>query len=399
VVDTPSAELQRLLRTDARTIEKQERDVYVRLARERSGDIVLFGAGGLGRRILAGLRANDVEPLAFADNSPARQGTLVDGLRVLSAQDAAAEFGSQAIFIVSIWGANSPHRFEHTRDQLAALGCAVMVFPPICWRFAESLLPYYLQDLPHKVLEQKTDVGRAFDLWADDASRREYVSQVRLRLTADFEGLAHPVSHPQYFPDDLYSWRDDEWVVDGGAYDGDSIRMMTQLYGDRFAHVLALEPDPANFAKLEDTVNALPPGSRAKIACRALALASTPGTLHLEPTGTAASAVNASGSAGTVPVSAEPLDALLAGAVPTLIKLDIEGAEIDALLGARSAIAGSAPVVAVCVYHRQDHLWRIPLLLREYRDDYAFFLRPHNEEGWDLVCYAVPRGRLRQLNA
>jgi FkbM family methyltransferase len=390
--------LQRLLRTDARTIEKQERDVYVRLARERSGDIVLFGAGGLGRRILAGLRANDVEPLAFADNSPARQGTVVDGLRVLSAEDAAAEFGSQAIFIVSIWGANSPHRFEHTRDQLAALGCAVMVFPPICWRFAESLLPYYLQDLPHKVLDQKSDVLRAFDLWADDASRREYVSQVRFRLTADFEGLAHPVSHPQYFPDDLYAWRDDEWIVDGGAYDGDSIRTMTGLYEDRFAHVLALEPDPANFAKLAATVGALPAATRAKIDCRPVALASVPGTLHLEPTGTAASAVNASGSAGTVPVGAEPLDALLAGAVPTLIKLDIEGAEIDALVGARRAITASAPVIAVCVYHRQDHLWQIPLLLREYRDDYAFFLRPHNEEGWDLVCYAVPRQRLRELH-
>jgi hypothetical protein len=48
----------------------------------------------------------------------------------------------------------------------------------------------------------------------------------------------------------------------------------------------------------------------------------------------------------------------------------------------------------VCVYHLQNHLWKIPLMLREWRDDYAFFLRPHNEEGWDLVCYAVPRERL-----
>jgi len=56
---------------------------------------------------------------------------------------------------------------------------------------------------------------------------------------------------------------------------------------------------------------------------------------------------------------------------------------------------GAAPIVAVCVYHRQDHLWRIPLMLRELSDEYEFFLRPHNEEGWDLVCYAVPRARRR----
>jgi hypothetical protein len=34
------------------------------------------------------------------------------------------------------------------------------------------------------------------------------------------------------------------------------------------------------------------------------------------------------------------------------------------------------------------------LLLSILRDDYALFLRPHNEEGWDLVCYAIPRARL-----
>ena len=67
---------------------------------------------------------------------------------------------------------------------------------------------------------------------------------------------------------------------------------------------------------------------------------------------------------------------------------------MDALEGARQTIERHAPILAVCVYHRQDHLWRIPLLLRQWRDDYAFFLRPHNEEGWDLVCYAVPRARL-----
>ena len=420
MVDDAEKELSRLLRTDVRTMKAQERDVYLRLARERSGDIVLVGAGGLGRKIAAGLRVNGVEPLAFVDNSPARQGTEVDGLRVLAAEAAAAEFRDDAVFIVSIWGANSPHRFAHTRDQLRALGCAVMVFPPVCWRFAEELLPHYLQDLPHKVLEQSAQVRGALDLWSDEASRREYVSQVRLRLTADFDGLEHPVRHPQYFPDDLFSWGDDEWMVDGGAYDGDTIRSLLRVHGDRFAHVLALEPDPANCRRLRETVAALDDATGARIDCRQLALASSPGELVLDSTGTAASATSrataasgvgangaeepdaratraaegASGLGNRLIVEAARLDDLVGSAAPTFIKLDIEGAEPDALAGARDTIRSHGPVVAVCVYHRQDHLWRIPLMLREVRDDYAFFLRPHNEEGWDLVCYAVPRSRL-----
>jgi hypothetical protein len=143
----------------------------------------------------------------------------------------------------------------------------------------------------------------------------------------------------------------------------------------------------------------LPASLRSKIDCRAVALASDPGVLHLDATGTASSATTAEAGEGTIAVRAAPLDDLLAGAVPTFIKLDVEGAEPDALLGARGTIGAHGPVIAVCVYHRQDHLWRIPLMLREWRDDYAFFLRPHNEEGWDLVCYAVPRTRLAAVKS
>jgi len=396
VVDRLAKELDTLLRTKASALREQEQDVFVRLARERSGSIVLFGAGGLGRKVAAGLRENGVEPAAFADNSPERQGTEIEGVRVLSPEAAAAEFGADSIFVVTIWGANSPHRFEQSREQLRALGCAAMVFPPLLWAFPETLLPHYLMDLPHKVLEHKADVRRALDLWEDEASRAEYVSQVRFRLTADFDGLAHPVQHPQYFPDDLFAWRRDEWIVDGGAYDGDSIRMLTRLRGDRFGHVLALEPDPGNFAKLAETVDALPAAVRAKIELRQVALASVAGTLHLDATGTASSATAHEAGTGTIAVPAQPLDTMVRGHSPTFIKLDIEGAEPDALLGARETIREAAPIVAVCVYHRQDHLWRIPLMLREWRDDFAFFLRPHNEEGWDLVCYAVPRARLER---
>ena len=388
--------LDSILAEDTASVRAWERAEFDRRAGGRP--IVLMGSGGLGRRVLAGLRRHGVEPLAFGDNAAARQGTAYDGVPILSPRDAASAFGPTAAFVVTIWGANSPHRFDHSRRQLEALGCDVVLpFPPLLWKYADALLPFYLQDLPSRVAEQRDDVRRAFDLWEDDDSRAQYVAQVRLRARGDLDGLSHPVEHPQYFPSDLFAWSDHEWIVDGGAYDGDSIRTLTALHGDRFGHVLALEPDPGNFARLEATVGALPPAAREKISCRQVALAAEPATLHLDATGTASSATSTSPSAGTVAVPAEPIDALVAGAHPTFVKLDIEGFEIDALHGARGTIARDAPVLAVCVYHLQDHLWRIPLLLREWRDDYALFLRPHNEEGWDLVCYAVPHARLSDL--
>ena len=315
---------------------------------------------------------------------------------MLAPSAAAREFGTRAVFVVAIWGANSPHRLAHSRQQLTQLGCdCVVSFAPLAWKYPGALLPHYLQDLPHKVIAQKDAVRAALDVWEDDASRAEYVAQVRLRLLADFDGLSHPVKHPAYFPPDLYAWRDDEWIVDGGAYDGDTIRTLSVLHGERFGHVLALEPDAANFARLQATVAELPaavtsahrlPPTRARLRAAGRCISVRPARRHRRR-------VRQLGT-GTIAVPAEPLDALLGGAVPTMLKLDIEGAEIDALLGARETIRRHAPVLAICVYHRQDDLWTIPLMLRNWRDDYAFFLRPHNEEGWDLVCYAVPRERL-----
>jgi FkbM family methyltransferase len=395
VVASLRSRLESLLRGDARAMAEAEGQLFDSAADGRGDSIVLMGSGGLGRRALAGLRRHGVEPLAFVDNSPSRQGTIVEGVRVLSPADAAREFGSRAVFVVTIWGANSPHRFADSQRQMNALGCDVVIpFPLLFWKYPEGTLPHYTQDLPHRVLDARSDVLRAGDLWEDDESREEYLSQVRFRLLADFDGLAHPVKYPQYFPPDLFIWRDDEWIVDGGAYDGDSIRSLASVRGDEFGHVLALEPDPANFVKLKETVALLPTSMRAKIDCRQLALASEPGTLHLDAMGNASSSTTASAGTGTIAVAAEPLDTMLAGAVPTYLKLDIEGAEPDALAGARKTIVAHGPVLAICVYHRQDHLWSIPLMLHAMRDDYAFFLRPHNEEGWDLICYAVPRARL-----
>ncbi|HEX4565633.1 MAG TPA: FkbM family methyltransferase, partial [Vicinamibacterales bacterium] len=102
-----------------------------------------------------------------------------------------------------------------------------------------------------------------------------------------------------------------------------------------------------------------------------------------------ASRVTARGGGSTIAVA---LDDVMAGWRPTLIKMDIEGSEIEALLGARASIAANRPSLAICVYHRPDHLWRVPLLLSSWRelDGYRYYLRAHAFDGFDTVLYANP---------
>jgi hypothetical protein len=96
-----------------------------------------------------------------------------------------------------------------------------------------------------------------------------------------------------------------------------------------------------------------------------------------------------------VVVDCVALDEALSDCRPTYIKMDIEGSELEAVIGAGGIIKASQPVLAICVYHQQDHLWRIPAALADLTDEYQYYLRPHLLEVLDLVCYAVPERRLK----
>jgi hypothetical protein len=76
--------------------------------------------------------------------------------------------------------------------------------------------------------------------------------------------------------------------------------------------------------------------------------------------------------------------------------MDVEGAEPEALAGARETIRQHAPVLAICLYHRQSDLWEIPLQVREMTDRYSFYLRRYSDDCWEQVLYAIPKERVIQ---
>jgi len=100
---------------------------------------------------------------------------------------------------------------------------------------------------------------------------------------------------------------------------------------------------------------------------------------------------NHASATGDTVIQCVSLDQALPAFRPNLIKMDIEGAEYDALWGARHLIAEHRPALAICLYHRPEHLWQIPLLVQQLTGGGGkYFLRSHALNGWELVFYWLP---------
>lgn len=374
-----------LVGEDRAACRQRESAALEQLTAPFGGSIVIFGAGRLGKKLVAVLQSVGRAPVAFADNNEHLWGRHIDGIPVYGPAEAASRYGANAVFVVAIFSAEASGRYEHRAAELKALGCqSVIPFVPVLW-LSPSELPHWAAELPSRVLEQKDEILRCGELWADDASRAEYLAQLRWRLFGDFEGLPPASNHPQYFPDFL-QLEDHEVLVDCGAYDGDSLRAFLRVCNGRLRAAACFEPDPGNFGKLRTYVEQLPPVIRERITLHQAAVSDAPGELRFMSTGDTAARIGP----GDLMVSSLALDDVLATApAPTYIKMDIEGAELAALSGARGMLAKYAPALAICAYHTPAHLWQIPLLIHQIRPDYQFFLRPYAEV-WELVCYAIP---------
>lgn len=388
--DVAARELASLFAEELSGAVARERSEFDRLTASVD-KLVLFGAGNLGRETLACLRNDGVPPVAFSDNRSETWGRTIDGIDVLAPADAARLVGSKGAVLVTIW--NDRHRFAETAQQLRALGCPnVFASPALRWKYQGRIpqFPFFFLDLPSRIYGAREEVLRAANVWADDESRREYVSQIRLRMLGDLETLPPPAPD-QYAPTDLFEPNEDEVFVDCGAFDGDTIREFVAAWKGRFKAAYALEPDPATFTRLVQSIDQHPHSISSRITPVQGAVGARSESVSFRADGTMGAAI---ATDGDVTITCHALDDLFDRECVTYVKMDIEGFEPAALQGSLQLVKRCRPILAVCAYHAQDHVWSIPLFLHEQLPDYSLFLRPHKPDGWDLIVYAVPRERL-----
>ena len=210
----------------------------------------------------------------------------------------------------------------------------------------------YEKDIP------ETEVLSGLELFKEQHSRDIYTSNVLAHLYRNYSDCLESIGSVQYFPDDIPI--DYDRVIDCGGYTGDTaVQFITQKDPQE---IVIFEPDMDCVMKMSRNLNVF----------------GFPG-LYLFPC-----AVSDKTSERIVAI-----DDVLKHFVPTLIKMDIEGDELKALKGAEDTIKRYRPSLAICVYHRINHIWDIPLLLNSWNLGYKFYLKCHNSYTMETVLYAT----------
>jgi FkbM family methyltransferase len=242
------------------------------------------------------------------------------------------------------------------------------------------------------------DVEAACGLWADETMREQWVNYLDWRFSPDeILNTTMPVVETRWkqYHMPVFRLTALDLYIDCGAYDGDTVREMAEEYGDKMPSMMCLEPDPSHYESLVNTVCELPEAQRVKVEGRQVAVADYPSFRRFSQ-GWVPMAAKFD-LCGPIVVRADALDVILKDRTCICIKMDIEGAEIEALLGAENVIKRDQPIMLMEISHVLDHVWRIPLMLRKWLPAHEFFLCQHNVRGDDLILYAVPPHRVLAL--
>ena len=340
------------------------RDIAALLRADR---VLMFGAGNASREIARYLQERGKAIAAYLDNDPARAGSLHNGIEVM-APDAVHHPGLRDLPIV----VSTEAQAAVGRQLLGELGVPLArIFPQV----SNMLRGHYNTAL---LREHRADLEWLLGRVADEASRSYLEALITVRWTMDpSQSRRNARVHGQYLYDHPQTGpQPDNLIVDCGAYTGDTAREFLERLGGR-ASIHALEPFPANFAELEELAASLPPGT---VVPMKVAAGAVHGTAILAAEGDHTSMyprLETSGTAG-IPVAIERLDDLFAGSRVDYVKMDIEGAEMDALRGAAVLITRDKPTMVIASYHRPDDLWEIPRLVESIEPRFRLYAG-HNQ--------------------
>lgn len=227
----------------------------------------------------------------------------------------------------------------------------------------------------------KAEIAEVNAMLADEISREVFQNLIEYKLTGKLDPLWRSETEKIEDYKALIPFQKGDVYLDLGAYNGDTVLEWHSLFPDH-GEIFAVEPNPKTYQKLIENCAHITGfhGIEAAVWNRSEAL-----FFNAKSGRSAAVSEN-----GPSKVQGLPADAICQKA--DFIKFDVEGAEKEAIEGAKRLILESKPSLCISAYHRTEDLFAIPLQVKKICPEYRVYLR-HSPyiPAWDTQYYFVAR--------
>ncbi len=328
--------------------------------------IVLYGMGNGADLILDVMKQKDLSASGvFASDGFVRH-QIFRGFTVRSYAELKKQFGSMVVLLS--FGTHRPDVIENIKRIMSEQE----VYAPDVPIAGEELF-----DLDF-VRNNADKFREVYIMLGDNQSRKVYRNIVLSKLTGKIDLMFECESEPKEAYD-LLGLSEQEFYLDIGAYDGDTVLRFIEWCGGKYKRIDAVEPDRKNFKKLLNNTK-----DYSELYCHNLCMDETPGQRSFSMDG----GRKARAGEGAELIRAETIDSLFETVPLTLIKMDVEGLELSVLKGGAEVLRACRPKMDVAAYHRSTDLFELPLYVKSICPDAKVYLRHFQSlPAWDTNFY------------
>ena len=182
---------------------------------------------------------------------------------------------------------------------------------------------------------------------------------------------------------DVFTANEGETVLDVGACDGATSVQFLEWGGDKIRRVYAFEFDPLNLERCRENIK----GFADKITLIEKGAWDKDDVMYID-TETVGSGLSHVSGSGKFRVQLSSIDNVMKDEPVTFIKMDIEGAELKALIGAKNTIIKNRPRLAISIYHKPEDICEIPEYILSLVPEYKFYMRHYSSSSAETILYA-----------
>jgi FkbM family methyltransferase len=349
-------------------------------------DVIIYGTSVGAIHLYKKLKQNNINVIAFTDSYVKdKEDRTFIGIPVITIKQL-VDTAKDANIVI---GTSVEKNMRQIISYLNSLGLFNLYADNCNYAAGE----YEIEHMKQVIDSNKPKIDYVYQSLADTESKRIFLNLLYYRITNDNRllELSFEKNHNQYFPkpsDNIMNFSGDEVFVDAGAYDGlTSFEFATQV-GYKYKKIYAFEPDDLMYPIVKEVFK-IKKLENTEVFQAGLYNKTTKIGFTEDPY-TGSSSISETDSSTSIYAIA--LDELLydKDVKITFVKMDIEGAEAEAIDGACKIIQRDKPKLAISIYHKEDDLWELPYkILTEY-SGYKLFIRHYTDITTETVCYAIP---------